>query len=810
MAELNLRPDLLFVLRSLRRRWLFSLTVIVVLALGTGGVVAMFSLVSTYLLTPPPYPVLDRLVRVDSRDDEAPDVEQGLSGPDYFDLAARSGSFERLGAAYEEPMTLSGRDELPRRVSHAAISLSALNVLGAKPLAGRLFTTAEESLGGPAVVLIGEELWRLRFAGDPAAVGRLLRLDGEDHRIAGVLSAGFDFPSPDTEIWSPLAITPETFHRRARFLETVGRLAPGVGLESAAAELAAIADALEAEYPETNEGRGLQVEPFLVGERRGLVLPLLVLQGCVLLLFSIACANAAGLLLARSMARRSEFAVRQALGAGRRRIVRLVLIESAVLASLATLLGIGLAALLLAAVPRLAVGQLPRLSALAGFDLRTVGVTLLVTLLCACLAGLVPALRAARADPARAFDGVRGGARRIDRSQRAFVIAELALVTVLMIAAIQLVGLFAGLVGVALGFEPERLLVAELRLPESRYPTSMADYPDWPNVVGFQHRLVEAVTALDGVTEVALAADHPLQEGWSLPFVLHGPDAPTPDAVKGEGVNYRLVSAGYWDAIDSAVLAGRPILSRDRSGAPPVALVSNAFAERHFGTASPLDHEIEVFGVRRRIVGVAEDVRARGLREEPPEAVYVPLDQSPSEGFNLLVRIDGDPAAYFEPVRRAVATLDSELAVSAVVTMEDVVSRASGKQRLQACLVAGFAVLALLMAGAGVGGTIAQSVRARRHEVGIRMALGAKPAAVWSEFVTDGMKLALAGAALGLMASFAVERLARSQVVVGAVESGGGGYLLSALIVLAAALAACAIPAWSAARADPSRVLRHG
>lgn len=800
----NLGLELRATLRALTARRGFALSVVLTLGLGIGASIAVFAALSAALLAPPDYLRAERLVVVESLDESEPGERQGLSGPDFFDLRARSTSFAALTAAYLEPLTLTADGSLPRRVEQAAAAHNALRVLGAwRPLSGRWFTAEEDLPGGAPVAVVAEALWRAQLGADPAAVGSPIVLDGVAHTVVGVMPAGFPFPRPGVEVWRPLAAGPETFHRRASFLEVVARLRPGTSPAAARDEVAAIGRALAREHPETNTDRVLELELLQRRAGRDVRLPLIVLHGAVLAMLLIACANATALMLARGVQRAGELAVRGALGAGRARLLRLALLEAALLAAAATVAGAGLAALLLAVLPALGLASLLPAAADLRIDARILLYALGLAVATAAATGTIPAWRAVRTPPAAALGGGRSsGGRTTGTWQRSLVVIQIALALALLVGGSLLTRSFLSLTRVDPGFDPERLLATTIQLPESRYPTDMRVYPRWSGVLGFYDELLPRVAALPGVRSVALAAEHPLATGWFVPLTVAGSTV-----AAGEPANLRAVGAGYAETLGLEPVAGRSLSPRDGVDAPMVAVVSRSLAERRFRDRAAIGTEIEVFNARREVVGVVSDVRSGGIHRPPPEVVYLPLHQAPSEGFHLLVRTTGDPLALADAVRAQVAAIDPELAVFEIEDLGGALAVTLARPRFQALMMSGFGFAALALSVIGVASLQMQAVQEGRREIGIRMALGARPGDVFRAVLRRGAALVLGGVVLGVLASLVLGRSLRA-LLFGVGPTDPLSLALACGVLAATALAASCLPARRAARQDPAATLR--
>jgi putative ABC transport system permease protein len=803
----TLIQDLRYAFRTLRRSPGFTLAATLMLALGIGANTAIFSVVRAVLLRPLPYDQPDRLAVVWENDRFSGTSREQASMPDYFDLRERSRSFTAMAAMQPRQVTLSGAGTEAERVAGAGVTQGFFPLLGLKPLAGRLFTAADDVPGGPRVAVISEALWRSRFGARPDAVGRVVRLDGEDYAVVGVApSAGL--PAEETGVWVPLQRDPSTSPRYLHDVSVLGRLAPGVTAGKAGLEVGALGRRLEAEHPRENTGRGATVQPLrdaLFGEVRP---ALLVLLGAVALVLLVACANVANLLLARTADRGRELAVRTALGATRSRFARQFLVEGALIAAAGTGAAVLLATWALPLLLRLAPPDLPRLGTVR-LDGEALAFAAGLACVVAVVFALVPLREARRADVRGALVGsagrtaTAGGARQ--RTQAAIVAAQVAFSVVLVVGAALLSRSFLALGGVDPGFRPAGVLKAEVALPEARYPhSSFATYPDWREVQGFYAEAARRLEAIPGVRSAAVAANHPLQPGTTNSFTIEGREAEMRSQAE---VPVRPVGAGYFATVGVPLLKGRLPDARDGADAPAVLVVNRAMARRFFAGQDPVGHRIRFWGQSREIVGVVGDERFHGPGEDAPPAVYPPLAQTPMPTVSLLVRTDGDPAALAPAVRAVVHGLDPELAPFGVATLRETLDGSMARERFLTVLLAAFAATALLLAVVGLHGVVGYGVARRTREMGIRMALGASRLNVAGLVVRDGMAPALAGLLAGTLAALAGARVIRGLLF--RVSATDPATFTGAVLLLAGvALMASWLPARRATRVDPMAALR--
>ncbi len=811
--------DVRFAFRGMRRNPAFAVVAILTLALGIGANTAIFSMVDGVLLRPAPFEDPGRLIMVWETDRRSDTFHEPASVPDYLDFRRRSDTVEGLAAIQptEANMDLEGRD--PARITVLAGTPGTLGLLGVSPLIGRAFADGEE---GAPLALISESLWRGSFGADPDVVGTTVRMNDAPVTVVGVLPDDSDWGvrqllgaadygrsfadrgASRVDAWVPLDPDPEALPRQTHPVFVVGRLRRGVDPGAAQGELAAIAADLERMYPE-NTARGVHVQPLsevVVGPVRTPLLLLLAAVGMVLL---IACVNVASLLLARGTARSREVAIRTALGGGRARLTGQFLAEGAVYAGVAAVVGVAVAAVGIRLLRALAPSDLPAVQRV-GLDLRVLGVTLAVSTLVAVIFGLVPAVQAdtrelgARLQSGGDRSGTATRGRR--RLRAALVVAELALAVTIATGAGLLVRSFAAVTAVDPGFRTQGVLKAELQLPPGRYPRDFSVWPDWPRTHGFTDALLAELSSTPGVQAAALSGPHPLAPGFTNSFVIEGRDASAPPLPE---IPVRPISAGYFAALDVPMLAGRAFGPEARPDAPGVAVVNQAAAEAFFDGAA-LGGRLTFWGVTREIVGVAGNETFHGVDQPAPPAVYIPTAQAPQWNLSVLVR-GADPAALASGVREAVRRVDPDLAVFGVETLEETLSGSLARRRFPMLLMTLFAALALALALIGVHGVLSYTVEQRRREMGIRMALGARPRDLLRLVLGEGLRLAVVGLALGLFGAWVATRLLTA-LLFGVQPTDPATFLAVAALVVAAALAATVAPAVRAARVDPARTLQ--
>jgi len=806
-AELGdeLRQDVQFALRQLRRNPGFTAIALVTLALGIGANTAIFSVVRGVLLAELPYAEPSRLVRVYSK------IERGMvsvSPADFKDWRQQSTRFSALGASSEGTVNLTGSGTA-ERFTQARVTANMFQLLGVRVALGRAFAPGEDAPDAPRVVILSDGLWRSRFGGDPAIIGKSIRLDDFPTEVIGVAPPEVRYPSP-VDLWLTTRFSARDLsdgNRGSRWIDVIGRLAPGATREQAQSEMNAIARRLELQDPKHNAGystRLLLLREDMVGGVRPALIILLAAVGFVML---IACANVASLMLGRTAARESELAVRTALGAGRGRLVRQLLTESCCLAVAGGVLGLALALagtrLLLALAP----SDIPRL-----YNVRMDATVLLFTLgttaLAALFFGAVPAFQASGADTVLHLrTGDRGSRTRPGsaRARSVLVVAEITLALMLLVGAGLLIKSFERLREVNPGFTAERVSTFTVTLSPVKYETLEQQRT-------FSTRLLDAVHRIPGVDSAAVTFGLPLSgTSFQLSYDIQGRPAPPPNAEPRAQV--RIVSAGYFATVGIPLVRGRVFGDADRPGNPRTMVVSEETVRRYFPGEDPIGKHID-FGWNRdgdhlsgEIVGVVGDVRQHGLSQEVTPHIYAAWDQWPIDEITVVMRSRGDPAVALKAARAAVLSLDRDLPVYDVFTLETMVDRALGQPRFYVLLLSIFAALAVVLAVVGIYGVIAYTVQQRTREIGIRIALGASRERVVAMVVRRGLILALAGIALGSAGAYAVSRVLQS-LLFGVGARDPFTFLAVVALLGGVALLASWLPARRAARVDPLAAMR--
>ena len=805
----SLAQDLRFGARMLLRQPGFTATAVAALALGIGPNAVIFSLADAVLWRPLPYADPAALVALTEDRPREGRRTGPVSPADFLDWRELSRSFSYVAAYDDRALNLTGEGE-PSRVAALAVTSGYLEALAVAPVLGRRFTRDEEEPGRHQSAILSEGLWRRRYAARPDIVGREIRLDGVAYHVVGVLPRHFWWPSRP-ELLVPLELTPERRQLRAlHFLGVVARLGPGTSLVSARAELAVIGKALEQRHPDTNEGHfpfALPLHEQLVGNAR----PALgLLLGAVFLVLAIACANVAILLLARGSTRRKEMALRMAIGAGRGRLMRQLVVETVLLAALGGAVGVLFAswgAELLRSLLPAQYAVLPGLES-AGIDARALLAAVVVTLAVGLLTGVVAA--AAGADEhllvGLAHDA-RGSTSGGTRLRRAFVVAELALSLVLLVGTGLMLVSLGRVLDVRPGFEPRGLAVADVVLPTSRYA-------EHPQIVAFYEGVLARLRAAPGVTGAGAVTALPFTGADArLAFVIEGREGSGPAPVRAHP---RLVSPAYLQTMGIELVSGRYFEDRDAVSREDVVILNQAAVRRFWPDEDALGQRISFSSDEPRwltIVGVVDDIKHRGLEADSNPEAYLPFLQSSftdqARTMTLVVRSAGPPLALAGVIRAALAAADPDQPVPTVRAMVDLIADSVAPRRLNLGLLLAFAFLALALTAEGLYGVMAYLVLQRTREIGVRVALGASPGHVMGLVLGQLGLLAFTGIALGLPLALAFSRLVASQVF-GVAPTEPALYLATSGLLLAVALVAALVPVRRALRVEPVVALREG
>jgi putative ABC transport system permease protein len=813
----RLRQDLRFALRSMARRPLVTAVALATLAVAVGANTAIFTAVRAVLLRPLPYQDPARLVWVWDTSPQRDIVRTSTSAPAWAAYRDESGAFERLGGSHDWLANLTGAGE-PESVIGYRFSEDFFSILGVPPLLGRTFTAQEMKPGHDRVLVISHALWQRRFGGERSVLGRSVLLDGDAYTVIGVMPRGFAHP-PRSEMWAPMVLTAETAaNPRLRFVRMVGRLKPGVSLKQARAMTAEVARRLEARYPDVRKDLTAGVEP-IESRYTGDIRPaLLVLLGAVAFVLLIACANVSNILLARATDRQREIAIRASLGASRRRLVAQMLTESVTLALLGGALGVllavwGVDALLGLFPTSIANVAIPRMDEIH-VDGPVLAFALGLSVFTGLLFGLFPALQTARAALSETLrEGGRGGSegRRSRRFRSVLVVSEFALALVLTVGAALMMRSFLRLRGGDLGFDPRGVTTARIMLPQYRYPTPESKR-------AFYETVLERVRALPGVEAVGETTMIPLS-GWNVDRAVDVEGRPAPSPDQRPMAEVRCVNQDFFQALRIPLRQGRVFTGGDREGATDVVVVNETFARRVFPGEDPLGRRIAMAigrvrpedaarGPRwREIVGVVGDVRHFGLAEPVEPEMYVPYRQEPVDLLSLLVRTRPGMTVG-ESLRQAVWTVDRDQPVLAVLPLEQMAAESVTLRRVSTILLGGLAGIALFLAALGIYGVMAHTVAQRTHEIGVRMAVGARARDVVGMVLREGGRMAALGAGLGLLAALALTRLLES-LLFGVSPTDPLSFATVIAFLFACALLGCWLPARRAARVDPIVALRY-
>jgi putative ABC transport system permease protein len=799
--------DLRFAFRQLLKNPGFTAVAVLTLALGIGANTAMFSFVNAILLRPLPYADPGRLVMVFENHITNGWSKMSIGAPVLDEWRSQSTVFEGLGAVrpYGD-FTLTGKGP-PETLRGSLVSANVFPLLGVRPLLGRGFLPTEETYGNHLVALLSYELWQRRFGGDSNIIGQSLTLAAQPHTVIGVMPPGTISPdgARTRDLWAPLAFTPEEIRQRhAHNYSVYARLKPGATLQQARAEMNTIARRM-ADADAQNRGWGTEVHPLheiIVGNARRLLLLLLSSVGVVLL---IGCANIASLLLARSAARMREFAIRAALGAGRGALLRQLLTESCLLAGIGGALGILLARLSLNALVSFSPPDLPRMDEGIPLDGITLVFTVLITFVTGIIFGLLPALQVSNPALARELaESSRGGSagHRRQFARAALVVAEVALSVILLIGAGLTIRSFGKLLAQNPGYVPEHLVAMALSLPEQKYPQQAER-------ARLFDALLPAVRAIPGVQSAGYAFGVPLTGvNSSLSVVVR--DAPPPAPGESVAAGYAQASPGYFTTMKTPLLQGRDFTERDHTNAPPVVIVDETFVRNFKLGSDPIGRRIDVGDGTENveIIGVVKDIKRVDLAERARGEMYRPYRQMCWGYLTLIVRTQRDPADLTRAIRVELDRLDKDLPLDSVRTMSQLVAANVAQQRLSTQLLGGFAGGALLLSALGLYGVLAYIVSQRTREIGIRLALGATRRDVLRLVISQGMRLALLGVALGLAGAFALTRVLQRLLYEIKPSDPLTFAGVTALLSLVAFIA-CWLPAWRAAKVDPIEALRY-
>jgi putative ABC transport system permease protein len=808
----KLLQDIRYGFRTLVKNPGFTLAAIIALTLGIGANIAIFSIINAVLLGSLPYKNPDQLVMVWEKKFQGGRPKSAVAVANYNDWKEQSRSFEDIAASTDQLYNLTGEGE-PELIIGYRFSPNFFQVLGSEAALGRTFLPEEGQVGNHHVVVLSNRLWQRRFGGDPGVIGRTLTLNGEGFKVVGVMPPEFKHPNKDVELWAPLALDPKlATNRDSHLLRLVGRLRPGVTIEQAQTEMDTIALRLAQQYPATNAGWGVTMYPLrnlYVGDIRPALFLLLGAVGFVLL---IACANVANLLLSRATARQKELAIRVALGASRIRLVRQFITEGMLLSILGCVVGLGIAywavdALVALFPPTISNLQMPRIEHIP-LDGRVMGFTLALGLLTGFIFGIVPMLQASRID-VNGFlkEGGRGstGGVRGRRVRSLFVVVEMSLALMLLICAGLMIKSFMGLGG-NLGYRTENILTMRLTLPKYKYQTPAQQR-------AFLLQVLQRLQAMPGAQSVGVINYLPLS-GWQggRTFTVEGQPVVNPG--EEPEAEYRVVTPDYFRTFDMSLVKGRAFTERDTEGAPQVAIINETMARRFFANEDPVGKHLTVGGfdkeAPREIVGVVKDVKSLDAVTEAKPEIYRPFFQDPWSLVGIAIRTapGSDPTSLTTAVRNEIGAVDKDQPVAYLMSMSQLASESIASQRVIMILLGVFGGVALVLAVVGIYGVISYDVTQRTHEIGIRMALGARPFDIQKLIVGRGLILALIGVTLGLGGAFALSRV-MSSLLYQVSTTDPITFVSLPFLLVGAALAASYIPARRAASVDPMIALRN-
>jgi len=800
--------DVSYAFRSMARRPAFTAVILGTLALGIGANAAIFTLVNAVLLRPLPFAHSERIVEL-----EHGDQYWTVSEPEFVDYQRGVTAFAKLAAYNLSDVTIAIPGTDPMRSAGVRASRDFFDILGVKPEIGRTFAPDEYSPSAKVrVTVISHRLWVQQFAADPLVIGKSVTIGITPFTVVGVMPRNFTFPSQEAEFWTPWRLNPDSlWTRNNHYLSMIGLLASGSTIEQARTQVRTLNHQWMKDFPETYApnhpitGQLTPIRDFLLGPTRPYLVALL---GAVVFILSIACVNVANLLLVRGEARRKEFAIRTALGASSSRMMRQMLTESMIFAMFGAALGVVVAWFGVRGLIALAPDNVPRLGEVS-VDFRVVAFTAAITIATGLLFGIMPAIRGMRGESA---DTLRDGGKTSGHAasavaRRALVVAEVALAVVMLTGAGLLVRSLIKLQDINLGFDPSRVLTMQVTLPQRKYNDTTAN--------AYFQQLLTRASRLPGAQSAAAVSYLPISgsdNGWSI--MIDGRVVKT--IAEAPAARPEHVTPDYFRAMSIRLLRGRVFTDQDRMGAPPVAVISEGMAKKLWPGVDPIGRTLKMFSDKApwvTIVGIVADVRARGFQKDIPETMYFPYAQSGQSAYvmplsmTIVLRAKRNPVELIAPLRNVVRAIDATVPISAVASMDDVVGSSISNRRFATMLLAGFAALALALAGIGIYGVISYGVSQRTYEIGVRMAMGASPASIMRLVMREGGRMTAVGLMLGLVGALAVDRLLRTMLV--GVSVTDIPTLLGASVVLAAVAAgACLLPARRATGVSPTHALR--
>ncbi len=813
--------DVRFAARQLVARPGFTAAVLLTLALGIGATTAIVSVADHVLLRPAPFERPQDLVMIWGTDSVSGTTREPQSWPDFVDLRAQTTTLSGVAGVIATQGNVRIQQGEPTRRTVAALTGNYLSLLGVRPLAGRTFDETDDTPGGPPIAVISASLWRTAFSSSPSVIGSTIEVDETTVEIVGVVPDHADYaldqingraayhapyvPDGSVDVWMPARATDDEWPRSTHPFLVIGRRAPSATIGAVQREATTIASALEQAYRE-NAARSMFVESLddvVLSPVRPLINVLLVAAALLLL---VATANIANLLLARAAQRNAETALRAALGASSRRLVRQFLTEGALLVTLGAGAGIALATIVLRMVRAYGPADIPRIASVS-VDARVLGLAIAIAALIGLAFGLVPALLSSRRDPIgvlRASAGSVGlsvGARRL---RDVLVGAQLTLCVALGVSAVLLGRSFMRVLRVDAGFSAERVLKAQYTLPEARYPRNFARFPRFDEINQFNDRLLTQLRAIPGVESAAIAATHPLDAGFTNSWRVVGRES------EGAGwpeISIRIVSPGYAETMGLVLLSGRAFTPGEDASSPPVALINQTAATRFFPDGDPVGQRLAWWGIERTIVGVVRDERIHGLTAPAPPAAYAPIGQAPSNSGVVLLKTRGDPLSAIAAVRQTIAAVDPLLAVFGTESLQNTLDRSVSERRFALMVMAAFAFVTIVLALVGVHGVVSYAASQRAREIGIRQALGAAPSAAVLLVLRGAASVVMVGVGVGLVAA-ALGSPLLGALLYEAPRFDPLAFIAVPLAVAAVAAASSLHPAIRAARAAPVTAIR--
>jgi predicted permease len=792
--------DLRYAIRMMRKDAAVTFASIAILALGIGSTTLVFSLANGLLLRPLPYAQPERLVAVEEYSLKDRNEKGLVSYPNAMDMAARTQLLQNLGV-YGGGMAIVHGNGSAEPVLGGELTSAVIRALGVTPLLGRIFTTADDAPNGPKVAIIGEELWQRRFARDPHILGKSIEFENSRQTVIGVMPASFRFPGL-AEWWTPLQLDPAKVSRTDYGPRALARLKPGATVEQATAELQSLLDGIHREYPAADNGFRARITPMHVAVSAAYRKAVITLLAAVAILLSIACANVSNLLLVKASARAREMAVRMAMGATRRRLIRQLISESVILGLAGGALGVALAYAGLPALLSLIPIDLPKWMDFS-VDAHVLFFALAVSLVTSLAFGITPAFGSSGGDLTVALkDGSRGtgSGPRQKLLRNGLVVCEVALSAILLTGAGLTVRSFIAMMTQSLGYRPEAVLSLEITYPEKRYPNG-------PPAREMLRRLTSEVSAIPGVVSAAFSSGVPLNDGWSRIFTVEGRPRELKDMPV---VNHVVVTPGYFRTLQIPLLQGREFNEADFDQ-PHVLIVAQAFAQEYWPEGKAIGNRIR-FGPPDRnepwytIVGVVADNKHESLKGINRPTVYLPYNAGITPS-SLLARASGNPLKIVQAVRTRIAGVDSDFAVSHVYTLSQLIARTTWQDRFLAVLFVAFAAMALVLAAVGLYAVLSYTLSLHTHEIGIRMALGASASSVRRMLMRQGVSLAGAGLCVGMAAALGLTQLLKTQLYeISPLDP--VTYIATPAALMAVATLAAFLPARRATRVDPAIALR--